>query len=719
MSIAIRNAMFRSKIKRDILAIFISTILLTSASAEAESDLLYQKDFKPIILKSIYGQAGTLTTPNARHFRTGTIHAHAASLDPYSHYVFGAQLLDGFHAQFRQTAEMSSLFDDADWLTPGIDLKIRLLKESRYKPELSLGLISAIGHKRQSGEYIAASKRYKDFDFTAGLGWGRFGTAKHFDNPFSAFGDHFDQQRTLDGEDASSPDDWFTGKNIGFFGSLVWHSPIKGLSLSADYGADRYTIEKEIIEGFDAPSPYSVGINYSPTDWLNLSLGLSGTEKVMGQISLSPNIKSLNTGHSTRGKKHSLPNRIIQKITGNEELVYLPETSYEDYILDTQYDNNIRTIHLETAGRHETLPYLIGQTNKDILSSSYADLQAIETEVVKFGLRGPKIKLLSKELKNTEKHISSAEEIWHSAQISKEPFKAKKQKLSMLKRTREFLSFTLENHVSLSEEDNGTYTRTALLMQKTFPITQRLLNIHRLRGTLYHNLDGLNTLRRSDNKSVRGNVEDFTENGLIYDQFALNYNGTVKDNWYYAFTAGYLEEMYFGAGAEILYRPFDKTWAIGAELFDVAKRDPFSGGAYRLEGGSGVITGHLNAYYEPPNTYTTYGLSLGRYLDKDFGVSASINHEFENGSRLGGFVTTTNKQDTDIFGGSTHLYGGLNLSMPLGSLSFLPNGSSITLKTSPLGRNSGQRLDKPFDLFQETETLSRRHLIQHWSDIVK
>ena len=695
--------------------VFFALAMPQMASAQEDA----APNFKSIELKSIYGQGGTLTTPNARHFKTGTISANISTLDPYIHYSFGAQLLDGLHAQLRQTAEISSAQDDAHRLFPGLDLKLRLLKENRIRPEISLGMSSAIGHKRMAGEYLALNKRYGDFDFTAGMGWGRFGSAKHLNNPLAVLGNHFDQQRKLDGEDANNPDDWFTGEDIGFFTSLVWNSPIDGLSLSADYGADRYASEQQAINGFDAPAPYSFGINYAPTEWFSMGIGASGRDKIMGQLHFSTPVQDIKTRSAKRGVEGNIANRLIRKITGKPDIQIMPESGAEAFIAKTEYANHEKVIQVETAGQHETLPYIIGQAAQHQADHSYATLDSLEVEPLRYGLKGPKVKILTRDLNYAvNEHISSAEEIWQNAQISKKSFKPAKTSAEYRADKSKFWGFTLENHVSLNEEDNGTLTRSALLVQRNYPLKRHFLSVNRLRLNLYNNLEGLKYLRQSDPKNIRGNVEDFAANGIALDQAALVYNRTLAENIYVAVSGGYLEEMYLGAGAEILYRPFDKTWAIGAEFFDVVKRDPFTAGASGFEQGTATFTGHLNAFYELPNTDTTLGFSAGRFLAKDYGVSGQIRHNFRNGARLNGFINATNKQDQDIFGGTTHLYSGLNVSIPLGGLSFLPNGSAIALKTSPLGRNAAQRLDKPFDLFEETEQLSRRHLIQNWSDIV-
>ena len=57
--------------------------------------------------------------------------------------------------------------------------------------------------------------------------------------------------------------------------------------------------------------------------------------------------------------------------------------------------------------------------------------------------------------------------------------------------------------------------------------------------------------------------------------------------------------MYSGYGGEFLYRPYEKNFGVGFELWKVFKRDfdqLFDHRDYE------TITGHLNLYYQEPRT---------------------------------------------------------------------------------------------------------------------
>src|SRR5687768_3729397 len=106
---------------------------------------------------SLLGPLGLNTVPNARMDDPGTVRAAVSALDPYVHAYLGLQIAGPLYIGLRQTALTSSINGTADRLFPGVDLKLRLLTENAWRPEIAVGLQSAFGHKRMAGEYIAFS----------------------------------------------------------------------------------------------------------------------------------------------------------------------------------------------------------------------------------------------------------------------------------------------------------------------------------------------------------------------------------------------------------------------------------------------------------------------------------------------------------------------------------------------------------------------------------
>ena len=63
------------------------------------------------------------------------------------------------------------------------DLRIDILKENNYLPDLTIGLQDFIGTGMYSGEYLVASKNFfNNLRLTAGVGWGRLSSNSNSSN---------------------------------------------------------------------------------------------------------------------------------------------------------------------------------------------------------------------------------------------------------------------------------------------------------------------------------------------------------------------------------------------------------------------------------------------------------------------------------------------------------------------------------------------------------
>ena len=91
----------------------------------------------------------------------------------------------------------------------------------------------------------------------------------------------------------------------------------------------------------------------------------------------------------------------------------------------------------------------------------------------------------------------------------------------------------------------------------------------------------------------------------------------------------------------------------------------------------------------------------------------------DSGVRVTAFVTASEDEDPDIFGGTTHLYSGLRLTLPLGTWRRMVDGSEMRTTIAPLGRNAGQTLDTPLPLYDVSEPLSYRAISRSWDQLQK
>ena len=107
--------------------------------------------------------------------------------------------------------------------------------------------------------------------------------------------------------------------------------------------------------------------------------------------------------------------------------------------------------------------------------------------------------------------------------------------------------------------------------------------------------------------------------------------------------------MFGGVGCEILYRPFKKNYAIGAEILAVQQRDydqMFSFLDYK------TTTGHISFYYEEPNSQVLIILKGGRFLAEDSGIRVDMSRSFQSGIRAGVFFARTDISEYEFGEGS-------------------------------------------------------------------
>lgn len=654
---------------------------------------------------NIYGSPGLNSVPSARMYEEGTVSIGASTLDPYMHGFLGFQIAKPLFIAVRQSAEASSLGGDADRLYPGVDVKLRLVEEGRYRPDLSIGIQSAFGHKRMAGEYLALSKRYQNFDFTAGLGWGRYGTAGHFNNPLKSISGHFGKSRDLNGEISNSAENWFTGESIGLFGGIEYFTPITGLSLKADYGSDRYSAERAAFN-YSAPAPWSIGLNYRPYDWVDAAIGMQGTDKIMARVNLKsiPSKWPFKQSHDVNYAPISPVRASGTREISNNSAIYNIYQKERTYLASLDLRSNQNT------------PAQLANASAVLANSASSEVESISIQPTKYNLSGPRISINRRDLEMARgRNQGSADEIWKNTEFRSDETKEGRNKNSPM--LLKHFKFVLDNQISLSEEDNGTLYRSSLIANMEGPSFLGLIHSGTaLRLNLADNLDHIKDLRPQVIFPVRGNVYDFADRRIALENSYLTYTKSFTPSLHLAMTGGYLEEMYAGGGGEILYRPFDSRFAVGADAWLAFKRSPDDLLNLKLNGDS-VLTGHLNAWYDFPEPDLTLNARVGRYLAEDTGATLALKKGFINGASLEAFATYTNASDFDLFGGDTHAYHGVRLAMPLGSIKYIPNGSEIRLTAAPFGRETGQSLNKPFDLYAETESFSYDHIARYWHQI--
>ena len=158
-------------------------------------------------------------------------------------------------------------------------MKFKILDEGKYMPALALGLIDLGGTSVFSSEYIVANKKYGNFDFSLGLGWGRLGTRDTIKNPLSIISKNFEfRQGSMSGRGGQLEyDDWFRGPSA-IFGGMTYYTPVKNLRFMVEYDSNDYQTEMNgMMLKVDSPLNYSLNYRRMNSERSNLDVSLGFT----------------------------------------------------------------------------------------------------------------------------------------------------------------------------------------------------------------------------------------------------------------------------------------------------------------------------------------------------------------------------------------------------------------------------------------------------------
>ena len=272
-----------------------STSLVAIASAQTADREPY---YKPSA--NDFGGVGLLQTRTARFHEDGTLDVGASFVDPYRRYYVTFQVLPFLEGTFRYTDIRNRLFSDIpefsgdqSFKDRGADLKLLLWRESKYVPQIAVGVQDGLGTGQFSGEYVVLSKRWYDFDFSFGMGWGLLGAGGTISNPLTSLSDGFSVRGGRSGLGGELIfDNFFSGETVGLFGGVEWYTPIRGLTLKLEYDGNDYQSEP-LGNAFEQRTRFNFGLNYRPFEWLEMAAAYERGNEFMFRASLRSNVKAL------------------------------------------------------------------------------------------------------------------------------------------------------------------------------------------------------------------------------------------------------------------------------------------------------------------------------------------------------------------------------------------------------------------------------------------
>ena len=677
--------------------------------------------FVPMPSQSDFGGTGLMQMPSARMNKEGEFSLNYFDTDEYRRYSLSLQLFPWLETTIRyvdvRTRLYSSNSDFSGEQTlkdKGIDAKVRLLKERQWLPELSVGARDLGGTGLFASEFMAANKRLGPLDFTLGMGWGYLGTRNNISNPFCEVSAGFcDRPRgTLGSGGKFDADKMFRGP-AALFGGVEYQTPWQPLSLKIDYDSNNY--ENDVAGKLDVDSPINIGAVYRAYDWLDMHAGVERGNTLNLGFTLRTNFNEIQPSWNDLPQPDYAYTSDTLPELSQDYAVNLPSPGQADWgKLQQDLANNAGYKNADIYQTNDELVITAQQgkyRDRDEAQQRAAMLLAnqVPTDITKVHLIEQKKNMpIIEQTFDMPALRMAANNAYVDAKlgdafITQDPgsYQATTTLAESNNRLRFGVSPILQQ--SFGGPESFYIYQVGLLGDVEANVADHWLASSALYLNLFDNYDKLDEDYRGKVQvlpPVRTDIRKYVKDTPVRLQnLQLTWMDRVAPNWYAQSYAGYLELMFAGAGGEVLYRPADTNWALGANANWVKQRD------YDSQLGLldySVETGHVSAYYDMPWLKNTLlQVHAGQYLAGDKGATFDVSHQFDSGIIAGAFATFTNVSSEDFGEGSFNK--GFYLSIPFDIMTVKPSTSRANIDWVPLTRDGGQMLGRRYSLYGLTD----------------
>ena len=675
---------------------------------------------------SNYGTLGLIQNPNARFLDEGSLGFSWSHNDPYLRgsliaYPFSwlevsyqyADINNRLYSNFIEFSGSQSLKDKS------FDTKIRLIKESQLLPQIAVGFRDLAGTGLFSSEFIVASKHLsKGLDLTMGIGWGNL-TGQLIKNPLLEISDRFATRSSVTGLGGEfNVDDYFSGPAGYFFGFEYYVPKFRGMKIKFEYDGTNYKTESSIP--LSQASNLNFGIVFPQSKSLSYKLNFTRGNTLNFGFSYKLNLGKKNSQTKSKEKQLRISNSNAIKIvtSRSDQNLFKGALKYlSDEKIFLQHaninDNELEVIFAQTKYRN---PVIASGRALNILDQiAPNNITSFKVSEINGGIGLYSIAVNRNTFLRGRKQFLPPKS---DREISVEPF--------LLNNNNKNYKFNPEAKYPALFHTIGPDIRSQIggpdgfffgdlkLKSRSELLIQRGLSVTSVISYgLYDNMDDLKLASDSVLPHVRTDIVKYLKQSrnLSIQRMQLNKFGQISPSIFYKFSAGILEYMFNGYGSEVLFKPFDKNYAIGVEAWKVYQRNydqMFGMRDYQTK------TGHLSFYYHEPITNIIFKMKGGKFLAQDSGISFEFTREFYSGFRLSAFITRTDISKEEFGEGSFDK--GFSFYIPLEIFSNSYNSRNFGWGLKPMTRDGGATLSHGYNLWGVAHKSNKHRFNRHLAD---
>lgn len=677
-----------------------------------------------------WGETGLLQTPTARMGEAGDFRTSISHVSPYTRLNVMFQPLDWLEAGFRYTSVSNRTYfantPGQSYKDKSIDMKVRLLRESAYVPELALGFRDLGGTGLFSSEYLVANKRYGDLDFSLGIGWGYMGSSGNIRNPLLALSNRFRTRSASSSTGGEANFNSFFRGPAALFGGVEWRTPWDPLTVKLEYEGNNYKNEPQQNNQVQR-SPFNLGLEYRYSPGVAFTAGLERGNKVMVGLTLSTNMANMRSSKpadpppprftpeapanppgwaATAAEIQARTEWTVQRIAPQGDSAHVWITESHTVYREARVQQVIAVMHRDAPA---SIKHFILHYNERGLALHTQVVDRSEWVTAHYQAQTPAELRATDQRDYAPPRGRSEDGLYVSASPQRTPADAtatvtaspgEMPAMAPWERRTEKLTFGLTPSFSqiLGGPDAFLLYQLGVSATAEYRFTPSTWVNAALNWRLIDNFDKFTYTAPSNLPRVRTYQREYaTTKRFTMPVFQLTHVGRLNEDQYYSVYGGALESMFAGVGAEWLYRPWRSKFAFGIDVNHVRQRDFAQDLGLR---DYKVNTGHATLYWDTGWNGVQARISAGQYLAGDRGVTLDISRRFDNGVTIGAWATKTNVSAAQFGEGSFDK--GIYVSIPFDAL--LPRSSKFTANFAwaPLIRDGGAKLGRINPLFEMT-----------------
>jgi hypothetical protein len=675
----------------------------------------------PLLSANDWGTIGLLQTPTARMGAQGEARFHFSRVYPYERTNVFVQPFDALEAGFRYSNILNRLYGPAElsgtqnYKDKSLDIKLRLLEESTYRPQVAVGFIDASGTGLFSSEFLVANKRFGGLDASLGLGWGYLGASGNIKNPFSLLSSSFNTRGSWAGSGGQfNTQSFFRGPAAVFGG--VQYQPWDNWVFKAEYDGNNYRNEPQ-GNNRTQPTPFNFGLVYRPSPSVNLSVGVERGNTVMVGLTLHTSLPRLGAP-----KVSDAPTPKIFALSPKPEAPQWTGTAADINDMSgwgvqtiSRKGSRLRVVLEGTSGAHwnDRIERIVTVLHRDAPASVDGfELILTEQGVVLAEQHIQRDAWLQANTTFRPPSQRAPAIVAHapSSQSNSAPTRDTEEKVWAPTPARFGYAIVPSWQQNIGGPDGFLLFKAGVSVPMQWKLASNVSISGAVSLNLLDNFDNFKYTAPSNLPRVRTHLREYmTESKLNVPNLQLTHFGQLSNNQFYSVYAGYLESMYAGAGGEWMYRPWHSPFALGVDVNRVQQRNfdqLFGFDRAGTQTGYRVNTGHASVYWDTGWQAVHLKLSAGRYLAGDLGATLDASKTFDNGVSVGAWATKTNVSAERFGEGSFDK--GLYLRIPFDVMTTKRSSSAAYLAYNPLTRDGGARLNRNFTLHGATTARSQR-----------